>query len=173
MSGGRGVGVALGGLAALLLALAVASGWQGTTRLVGRGDDRTGAEHAARTFAEAYGTFDARDADAYRDRLLPLTTGRLRSALLQLTVDPAAVAQAHTLTTRVVGVQLTALHAESAVAVVTVEQQRASVDPATGGAWEDRVRGRLTCRLVRDAGRWLVEDIRLVPVESPAPPRPE
>ena len=61
MIGGRGAMVALVGLAGLLLVMAVVSGWQGTTRLTGRGDDTTAVKEAASAFVEAYGTFDFRD----------------------------------------------------------------------------------------------------------------
>lgn len=166
MIGGRAVGVMLGGFAAVLLALAVASGWQGGTRLTGRSDVAEEAENAARAFAEAYGTFDARATDSYRERLVALTTGPLREAVVQMEADPAAVAQARTLTTRVVAVQIGSLTRNRATADVLVEQRRQAVDPATGGSWDDGVRGRLTCRLVRETGRWLVAEVRLVPIES-------
>lgn len=167
---GRAPGLVAGGCALLLLALAVTSGWQGAARLAGRGDATGVVRDVARAFAAAYGTFDARSPAAYRQRLLPLTTGRLRAALAQLDVDPAAAGQARTLTTRVLGVQVTSLTGDRATVDVTVDQRRRSVDPATGGAWEDQVRGRLTCRLVRSGGRWLVEEVRLAPVEPAAPP---
>jgi hypothetical protein len=167
MIGGRSVGVLLCGFAVLLAALAVTSGRQGVTRLMGRSDDAEGAAHAARAFAEAYGTYDARAPDTYRERLLELTTGPLREAVVRMEPDPAAVAQARTLSTRVVAVHIASLARNRVTADVVVEQRRHATDPATGGSWEDRVHGRLTCRLVRQTGRWLVAEVRLVPIESP------
>lgn len=99
MIGGRGAMVALAGLAGLLLVLAVVSGWQGTTRLTGRGDDTRAVEEAARSFVEAHGTFDFRDPDSYRERLLVLTTGTVRAAVAASEVDPAALGQQRTMTT--------------------------------------------------------------------------
>ena len=75
MIGGRGAMVALAGLAGLLLVMAVVSGWQGTSRLTGKVDDTGTVEEAARAFVEAYGTFDFREPDSYRQGLLALTTG--------------------------------------------------------------------------------------------------
>lgn len=57
MIGGRGVMAVLGGLAALLLAIAVVSGCQGANRLPGHGEGIGEAEEAARLFVEAYGSF--------------------------------------------------------------------------------------------------------------------
>lgn len=166
MSGGGMVRVVLGGFTVLLLALAGLSGWQGVARLTGR-DDATGeVQDVARAFAEAYGTVDARAPDAYQERMLRLTTGRLHAALLQMDVAPAAT-QGRTLTTRVLSVQVTSLVHARATADVIVEQRRQTVDPATGGAWEDQVGARLICRLVRTGGRWLVEEVRLVPIGPP------
>src|SRR3972149_6825672 len=73
MIGGGGAMLALAGLAGLLLVVAVVSGWQGTSRLTGRGDDARAVEETAQAFVEAYGTFDFRDPDSYRERLLTLT----------------------------------------------------------------------------------------------------
>lgn len=166
--GRHAMGLLLGGFAVLLLALAVLSGWQGAARLGGRDDDTRAVQDAAGAFAAAYGTFDALAPDTYRARLLPLTTGRLHAAVLQLQADPAAVGQQHTLVTDILGVQLTSLSGGQATADVTVDQRRHAVDPTTGGAWEDRVRARLTCRMQRVGGRWLVESVRLTPIASPS-----
>lgn len=75
MSGGRGVMVILGGLAATLLVIAIVSGWQGANRLRGQGEGMNEVEEAARLFVEAYGTFDFREPAVYRERLLSLSTG--------------------------------------------------------------------------------------------------
>ncbi len=47
MTGGRGVMVILGGLAATLLVIAIVSGWQGANRLRGQGEGMGEIEEAA------------------------------------------------------------------------------------------------------------------------------
>ena len=89
--------LALAGLAGLLLVLAVMSGWQGTTRLTDRSDETSAVEEAARSFVEAYGTFDFRDPGSYRERLLALTTGTVREAVAASQVDPVALGQQRTM----------------------------------------------------------------------------
>jgi len=168
--GGRGAMVALVGLAGLLLVLAVVSGWQGTNRLTDRSDETAAAEEAARSFVEAYGTFDFRDPDSYRERLLTLATGSVREAVAASQVDPVALGQQRTMTTRVVAVEVTALSDDEATASVTAEQLRRGADPASGRLLEERVLQRVACRLVREGDRWLVAEFRLL---SEEPQRPE
>ena len=88
MTGGRGVMVILGGLAALLLVIAIVSGWQGANRLRGQGEGMSEVEEAARLFVEAYGTFDFREPDAYRERLLSLSTGDVHAAIARIAGRP-------------------------------------------------------------------------------------
>lgn len=166
MNGNRGAVVIMIGLAGLFLAVAGASAWQGTARLAGRGSDRGEAGATARAFVEAYGTFDHRDAQGYRERLLGLSTGDLHAAVAESAVDPMAVAQARTLHTTVQSVQVTALAGGDAAATVVAEQQRTELDPATGRLRQTVVRQRVSCRLTQVEGRWLVAEFRLV-VEEP------
>lgn len=162
MTGGRGAMLVVVGLAGILLVVAVVSGWQGTNRLTGRGNESGEVEEAARSFVEAYGTFDFRDPDAYRKRLLALTTGSVRAAVMSSQVDPVALGQQRTMTTRVVAVQVTALSEDEATASVTAEQLRRDVDPAFGRLTEERVLQRVACRLVREPGGWRVAEFRLL-----------
>jgi hypothetical protein len=167
--GSRGAMVALVGLAGLLLVLAVVSGWQGTSRLTDRSDETAAVEKAARSFVEAYGTFDFRDPGSYRERLLTLTTGSVREALAMSRVDPVALGQQRTMTTQVVAVEVTALSEGGATASVTAEQLRRGTDPASGQLTEERVLQRVACRLVREEGRWLVAEFRLLSEEPKGP----
>jgi hypothetical protein len=161
--------VAVVGLAGLLLVMALVSGWQGTTRLTSRGDDTAAVEEAARGFVEAYGTFDFRDQESYRRRLLPLTTGPLREAIASSQVDPVAVSEQRTITTRVVAVQVTALSQDQATASVTGEQVSRGVDPTAGRLVEESIVQQVACRLVREGGRWLVAEFRLLSQERDVP----
>jgi hypothetical protein len=158
MIGGRGAMVALVGMAGLLLVLAVVSGWRGASRLTSRSDDTQAVERAATAFVEAYGTFDFRDPESYQERLLGLTTGPVRSALLESDVDPAALGQQRTMTANVVSVEVTALSDDEATATVTSEQTRRVVDPASGALTDERVVQIADCLLVNEAGRWLVSE---------------
>jgi hypothetical protein len=167
MIGGRGAMVALVGLAGLLLVMAVVSAWQGTTRLTGRGDDTKAVEEAARAFVETYGTFDFRDPESYRQRLLVLTTGAVRDAVAGSQVDPVALGRQQTMTARVVTVQVSALSDDEATVSVTAEQLRRSVDPTSGWLIEERMLQRVACRLALEGGRWLVAEFRLLS-EEPA-----
>lgn len=169
MIGGRGAMLALAGLAGLLLVMAVVSGWQGTSRLTGRGDDTKAIEEAARAFVEAYGTFDFRDPDGYRQRLLVLTTGPVREAVQASQVDPVALGQQRTMTARVVAVQVSALSEDEATVSVTAAQLRRGVDPASGRLLEERVLQRVACRLVLEGDRWLVAEFRLLSEEPQGP----
>jgi len=157
--------VILVGLAGLLLVVAAMSGWQGTSRLTGRGDDTSAVEEAARAFVEAYGTFDFRDPDGYRQRLLALTTGSVRDAVQASRVDPVALGQQRTMTTRVIAVQVSALSDDEATLSITAEQLRRGVDPALGRLLEERVLQRVACRLVLEGGRWLAAEFRLLSEE--------
>ena len=165
MIGGRGAMLALAGLAGLLLVLAVVSGWQGTTRLTDRSDETAAVEDAARSFVEAYGTFDFRDPASYRQRLLTLTTGSVREAVAASQVDPVALGQQRTMTARVVSVEVSALSEDGATASVTAEQLRRGTDAASGGLTKERVEQRVACRLEKEGGRWLVAEFRLLSEE--------
>jgi hypothetical protein len=161
MSGGRGVIVILGGLAATLLVIAIVSGWQGANRLRDQGDGVSEVEEAARLFVEAYGTFDFREPAAYRERLLSLSTGDVHAAIAASQVDPSALGQQQTMTTGTVSIQVTAYSDTEATVSATTEQIRRAVDPATGQLREQRLRQHVTCRLLRIDGRWLVAEFRL------------
>lgn len=165
MMGGRGAVLVLVGFAGLLLVMAVVSGWQGTARLTSRGDATEAVEEAARSFVEAYGTFDFRDPASYRDQLLALTTASVREAVAASQVDPVALGQQRTISTRVTAVQVSALSESEATASVTAEQLRRSVEVASGRLLEERVRQRVACRLVLEGGRWLVAEFRLISEE--------
>ena len=167
MIGGRGAMVALAGLAGLLLVLAIISGWQGTTRLTNRGGDSKAVEEAAQAFVQAYGTFDFRDPESYRQQLLALTTDSLHDAVASSQVDPAAASQQRTITTRVVSDQVSTLSDDQATVSVTAEQLRRSTDPSSGRLVEERVRQQVACRLLLQEGRWLVAEFRLLS-EEPA-----
>ncbi len=169
MIGGRGAMLALAGLAGLLLVLAVVSGWQGTTRLTDRSDETAAVKEAARSFVEAYGTFDFRDPGSYRERLLTLTTGTVREAVAASEVDPVALGQQRTMTARVVAVEVTALSEDGATASVTAEQLRRSTEPTSGRLTEERVVQRVACRLAREGERWLVAEFRLLSEEAIEP----
>lgn len=157
--------VVLGSLAGGLLALAVLSGWQGMTRLADREDERTQVTAVARVFAETYGTFDFQAPHAYRERLLALTTGTLRTAAAAAEPDPVALAHQHRTAMRVTGVQVTALASGQATATVVAEQRRWGVDPATGRPLAVAARQRMVCRLAREGGRWRVAEVRIVAEE--------
>jgi hypothetical protein len=171
MSGRGGAMFVIVGFAALLLIIAVFSSWQGAARLTSRGDDTKDVEAAARAFVQAFGTFDFREPDVYRQRLLGLTAGTVREATLASSVDPVAVGQQRTLITRVVSVSVTALSGNTASVSVTAEQLRRSVDAATGELVEERVMQRVVCRLERQGNAWLVAEFRLVS-EEPVGPTP-
>jgi len=161
MTGGRGVMVILGGLAATLLAIAIVSGWQGANRLRGQGEGMSEVEEAARLFVEAYGTFDFREPDAYRERLLSLSTGDVHAAVAASQVDPSALGQQQTMATETVTVQVTAFSDTEATVSATTEQTRRAIDATTGQLREQRLRQHVTCRLLRIDGRWLVAEFRL------------
>ena len=161
MTGGRGVMLILGGLAAPLLVIAIVSGWQGANRLRGQGEGMAAVEDAARLFVEAYGTFDFREPDAYRKRLLSLSTGDVHAAVAGSQVDPTALGQQQTMTTSTVSIQVTAYSDSEATVAATTEQTRRAVDATTGQLREQRLRQHVTCRLIRIQGRWLVAEFRL------------
>lgn len=126
-------------------------------------------EDAAREFVEAYGTFDFREPDADRTRLMGLSTGAVYEAVSTSQVDPASVGQQQTIATDSVTVDVTALSAAAATVSATVEQTRRAIDPATGQLREQRLRRHVACRLVLVDGRWLVAEFRLTsqePIES-------
>ncbi len=161
MIGGRGTIVALVGLAGLLLVVALVSGWQGTSRLTSRSDDTKAVEAATTAFVKAYGTFDFRDPASYQQRLLPLTTGQVREAVLAAGVDPAALARQQTMTARVVSVEVTSQSDNGATTSVQAELVRRAVDPASGRLADERVLQRADCRLVKEAGTWRVAEFHL------------
>lgn len=165
MTGQRGAMFVVAGFAGLLLIMAVFSGWQGASRLTNRGDDTKAVEVAARVFVQAYGTFDFREPEPYRQRLLSLTTGAVRDATAASQVDPVAVGQKRTITTRVVTVSVSAMSENEATTSVSTEQLRKSIDSESGRLVEDRVLQRVACRVVREGDRWLVSEFRLLSEE--------
>jgi len=163
----RGAGYALFGLAGLLLAVAVTSGWHGVARLMGREGETAAVRTVAASFVAAAGTYDFADAGSYTHRLEPFTTGELRDALTAAALDPTVWTQRRSVATEVESVSVTALSNEAAVAIVTAIQSRHWSDAAFGRDTEQHVRQRTSCRLVREDGRWLVAEIRLLS-EAPA-----
>jgi hypothetical protein len=161
VTGNRGAMVALVGMAGLLLVMAVVSGWRGTHRLASRGDDSRAVEEVATAFVEAYGTFDFRDPESYQQRLLSLTTGQVRQAVLATNVDPAALARQLTMTANVISVEVTAQSGDEATVSVTAEQDRRIVDTTSGLLVDERVRQTADCRLVKEAGSWRVAEFHL------------
>ena len=168
MTGGRAAGYALLGCGALLLVLAVLSGWSGAQRIGSREHDTRAVEDAATAFVTAYGSFDHRDPDAYTARLVALTGGALRDALARASVAPDAAPRQRVIATRVESVSVTALSATAATASVTAVQERRWRDPALGTAQQQVIRQHVTCRLVQEDGRWLVVELR---VQSEEPVR--
>jgi len=169
VSGRNGAMAVLGGLAGLLLVIAAVSGWQGAARLRGQGDDIHDVEEATRQFVEAYGTFDFRDPEAHRERLMTLSTGPVFAAVATSPIDAVAVGQQQTVTTEVLTVQVTALSGDEATASATADQTRRALDPATGQLRTLRTRQHVNCRLIRTAGRWLIAEFRLVSEEPLGP----
>ena len=84
-------------------------------------------------------------------------------------VDPVALGQQRTMTTRVLAVEVTALSEDGATASVTAEQLRRGTDPASGRLTEERVLQRVACRLDKEGGRWLVAEFRLLSEEPIEP----
>lgn len=166
MTGGRGAMFVLVGLSGLLVILAVISGWEGTTRLTQQQDDTNAVEESCRSFVEAYGTFDFRDPGAYRSRLMSLTTGALKAAVASSQIDSLALGQLRTITTKVVGAEVTALSEDDATASATAEQQRRSIDPASGQVVHEAVIQHVACRVVLAGGSWLVAEFRLQSEEA-------
>ena len=80
-------------------------------------------------------------------------------------VDPVALGQQRTMTTRVVAVQVSAVSDDEATVSVTAEQLRRGVDPASGLLSEERVLQRVACRLSMEGGGWLVAEFRLLSEE--------
>lgn len=171
MSTGRGPAYALLGLAGLLIAIAVSSGWSGAARLAGREHDASAVEDAAATFVVAYGTFDFRDAGGYTARLAELTTGELRDAIAGAAVDPKAAAQQRTTTTSVESVSVTALSGTVATAALRSRHERTWRDRASGRVVQEHVVQHVSCRLVREGERWLVAELLLNSEEPVVTPR--
>jgi hypothetical protein len=67
----------------------------------------------------------------------------------------SAACWSHTMSIRVVAVQVSVLSNGEATVSVTAEQSRRSVDPASGRLLEERVLQRVACRLVLEEGCWL------------------
>jgi hypothetical protein len=169
VSGGRTAGYALLGLAGLLFAFAVLSGWSGAQRYASREDETRAVRAAAAAFVAAYGSFDHRTQDAYAPHLAALTTGELQEALTNAAIDPDAVRLERVITTEIVSVTVTSLADDVATADVTAEQTRRWVDPVLGHTLHALVVQRITCRLLREEGGWLVAELRL---QSQEPARP-
>ena len=161
MTGGRGAMFVLGGLSGLLIVLAVLSGWQGTARLTRQRDDTAAVQDACRSFVEAYGTFDFRDPGSYRNRLMSLTAGALKAAVASSQIDSLALGQLRTIATDVVTVEVTALSDDDATASATAQQQRRSIDSASGQVVDEAVIQHVACRVVLAGGSWLVAEFRL------------
>ena len=162
MIAGRGAAIAVLGLAGLLLTIAATSAWNGATRLGDRADERDAVELAAAGFVVAYGTFDYRELESYTTRLIALTAGDLRRATAAAEIDPDAGTQQRSISSAVESVTVTALADGVAVVVVEVTQLRRWIDATTRHLVEQNVRQRVSCRLVREDGRWLVSELLLL-----------
>ncbi len=170
MNGGRRAGYALIAFAALLLVVAVVSGWRGASRLADRGDDTGAVSEAATDFVAAYGTFDFRAPEGYTARLRQRTTEPLRVELAAAALHPDAVSQQRSLTTDIESASVTALSKHEATVALKTRQQRWWVDRALGQSRHEEIRQIVVCRLVREDGRWLVAELRL---QSEEPARRE
>ena len=146
MTGQRGAMFVVAGFAGLLLIMAVFSGWQGASRLTNRGDETKAVEEAARGFVQAYGTFDFRDLESYRQRLLSLASGSVRDAIAGSQVDPVAAGQQRTTTTSVTSVSVTAISNDAAAASVT----QSNCDEAS--TWSPPTSSRSACYSAWPAG---------------------
>lgn len=159
MIAGRSVGYAMLGLAAALLAVAIAAGWSGARRLAHRGGDTSAVALAAADFVRAYGTFDHRAPETYTQQLAALTGGDLRRAVMASVVDSSVPERS--MSTRVEAVRVTAASDTHASATVTAVQHRSWFDAGSRRAREEQVKQRVVCELVREDGRWLVVALRL------------
>jgi hypothetical protein len=92
---------------------------------------------------------------------MTLTTGTLKTAVVSSQIDPLALAQLRTVATEVVDVQVSALSEDNAVASVTAEQLRRSVEPQAGQLVDEEVVQHVACRVVLTEGSWLVAEFRL------------
>jgi len=164
---GRGPAYALLGLAGLLVAIAVSSGWSGATRLADREDERAAVEAAASAFVTAYGTFDFRDSSGYTARLVALAAGELHDAIVEAHVDPAAIEEQRASAVRIESVSVTALSDIAATATVRATHERTRLDQFSGRLIDERVTQHVSLRLVRKDGRWLAVEL-LVLGEQPA-----
>ena len=164
---GRGAAYALLGLAALLMVLAISSGWSGASRLASRGDEPADDPAGAATaFVRAYGNFDYRGAERYMADLAELTTGALRDALRGAAVDGAALAEQRTSTALVESAVLDAQSDRASVVTVRSRQERSWLDSANGRRAREAVVQLVSCRLVREGGRWLVAELVLIGEET-------
>ena len=169
VTSGRAAAVCLLGLAALLVAAGVSSAWSGASRIAGRPDDAGGerAAAAAADFVAGYGTFDYRDPEGYTARLAALTTGELHRAIAAAGIDGEAAGRLHSIAAAVESSEVVATSGEAAEAVVVAVQSRRWAGAPGGPSALDHVRQRVSVRLVREEGRWLVSGMRLL-WEQPA-----
>ena len=158
MTARRAAALSLAGLAALLLAAGVSGALSGASRLAGPGGGGAGeaARAAAAAFAEAHGTFDYREPGAYTARLAELAGGELRRAIAAAAVDPGAAAARLVMRARAESAALVSLSGEEALVVVEALLWR------TEDGAELSVRQRVSVRLARGEGRWLVSGLRLL-----------
>jgi hypothetical protein len=159
---GRGAAIAVLGLAGLLLTIAATSAWSGASRLGDRADEREAVELAAANFVVAIGSFDYRDPGGYTTRLVALTAGELRREIAAAEIDPVAAMQRRSIGAAVESVTVTALADGVAVVAVEATQQRRWIDATSQQFVEQNVRQRVSCRLVRKDGRWLVGELLLL-----------
>ena len=169
VTSGRAAAVCLLGLAALLLAAGVWSAWSGASRIASRTDGDAGdrAAAAAAEFVAGYGTFDYREPEGYTARLAALTTGELRRAIAAAAIDGWAAGGRHSLATAVESSQVVGVSGDAAEVVVVAVQSRRRAGAPGGPPALDHVRQRVSVRLVREDGRWLVSEMRLLG-EQPA-----
>jgi len=162
---GRGAAYALLGLAGLLFAIALGSGWSGASRLAARSDESAAVAEAASAFVVAYGSFDFRDPGGYIDRLAALTAGELREAVSLAAVDSQAIARQRSATATVDSVSVTALSGVAGTVSVRSTHHRSWLEPGSGALIHEQLVQTVSLRLVREGGRWLVAELAVVSQE--------
>jgi len=92
---------------------------------------------------------------------MSLTAGALKAAVASSQIDSLALGQLRTIATDVVTVEVTTLSDDDATASATAQQQRRSIDSASGQVVDEAVIQHVACRAVLAGGSWLVAEFRL------------
>ncbi len=168
MRGSR-TAVALIGMAGLVAMMSIASVVQRVSTWAPSQADSEAPFWVARSFVEAYGTFDYRAPDFYRERLLPLTAGPLKESLEISTTDPVAIGQQQVRETRVMEAHQTATVRGKVTVAVRAEQVLRRPATPSSQALETRMVQQLICDLVQVAvgddkrdESWRVVNFRLL-----------